>query len=109
MRLTIAVALLALVGCAGRGCDPFTHAGNTKQACCNNLKVIEGGKEIWAKRYHKSTNDTPAWDDIISAVGISMPPTCPDGGVYTISPVGVPPTCSISEHTALYHKQTQRQ
>jgi hypothetical protein len=48
----------------------------------------------------KKTGDVCTEDDLkpyIRLVGGQLP-KCPQGGTYTIGPVGEPPTCSIPGH-----------
>jgi len=72
--------------------------------CIENLRFIEETKDQWATSYNKTTNDVPTWDDLRPFFPAWMTnsvhwtngrPVCPDGGIYTIGRVGVPPTCSI--------------
>jgi hypothetical protein len=73
-----------------------THAAS---ACVNNLRQIDGAKNQWALEHHKTSQDTPTWDDIRPYLhwpsnGI---PTCPDRGVYTLGAVGESPRCSLGD------------
>jgi len=63
--------------------------------CGNNLRHIEAAKEQWALERHKTTNDTPTWNDFIGHY-IKLMPVCQNGGTYTIGRVGELPTCSLS-------------
>jgi hypothetical protein len=83
----------------------FHRAKAMKSPCVENLQLIEWCKFRWMSDNHKTTNDTPTWDDLKAELyrhgwtnGI---PVCPQGGTYTIGRVGEPPTCSIggSEHS----------
>jgi hypothetical protein len=70
-------------------------------ACINNLRLIDGAKQQWALDNQKSSNAIPTWNDLVSYLGRgpnAALPTCPNGGVYTISSLSKPPTCSIPEH-----------
>jgi hypothetical protein len=71
-----------------------------KNSCINELRQISAAKAQWASAHHKTTNDTPTWDDLRSYfIGARLPLECPDGGVYTIGRVGELPSCSIAGHT----------
>src|SRR5512140_2674125 len=68
-----------------------------KMPCVAGLRMIDGAKVRWALAHHKTTNDTPTWDDLRSSfIGARLPLRCPDGGVYTIGRVGELPSCSIA-------------
>jgi len=71
-----------------------------KDSCINRLRQIEGAKVQWALEHHKTTNDTPTWDDLRSSfTRTRLPLECPGEGVYTIGRVGELPSCSIARHT----------
>ena len=71
-------------------------------ACNNNLRQIDGAKQQWMMEHHKTTNDTPTWDDLREYIGRSGTTgpvfTCPAGGSYTIRRVGEKPICSVERH-----------
>jgi hypothetical protein len=70
-----------------------------KNSCINELRQISAAKAQWALARHKTTNDTPTWDDLRPYfVRARLPLQCPDGGVYTIGRVDELPSCSISRH-----------
>jgi RNA polymerase sigma factor (sigma-70 family) len=76
-------------------------AASVRNACINNLRLIDSAKQQWALEFRKQTTDTPAVDDLKPYLGRGAQgewPTCPDGGVYTIKSVGEKPTCSVSGH-----------
>lgn len=67
--------------------------------CFLNLSEINWCKTCWASDEHKTTNDTPTWNDLSDYLqrhgftnGI---PVCPQGGTYTLGRIGEPPRCSI--------------
>jgi len=77
-----------------------THC-TTGNSCINNLRHIGGGIQQWALENHKTTNDVPHWQDIrpyINLTSAGQPPSCPDGGKYTLGRVGDRPACSIPGH-----------
>ena len=80
--------------------------GGTKPevACFSNLRQIDGAEQEWAMVNHKTTNDTPTWEDLQSCLR-STNFTCPAGGTYSLARIGEPPTCSLPEHATLYCKQ----
>jgi hypothetical protein len=80
---------------AGRG-------AKAEVICCAQLRQIDASKQIWMIQQHKSTSDTPSWDDLRPYFGPQAPPKCPLGGTYRIGRVAEMATCSVSEHTAAY-------
>ena len=74
----------------------FIRATSTKarNPCVNSLRVIAGAKEQWATENHKTTNDSPSWDDLRPYFRFNRRPNCPEGGVYILGRVGESPRCS---------------
>jgi hypothetical protein len=69
----------------------FVKARTTSQmnGCINNLRQIDAAKNQFALEKGKKT--------YIRLINGALP-KCPQGGIYTIGPVGEAPTCSISGH-----------
>src|ERR1051325_8987161 len=67
--------------------------------CINNLRLIEGAKQMWTVEHHKADGDMPTWDDIKPYVGRSLNDylniKCPSGGTYTLGASSNIATCSI--------------
>lgn len=81
----------------------FVKARTTSQqnACINNLRQLDAAKNQWALEKGKKTGDVCTEEDIkpyikLTKAGQIAP--CPQGGHYTIGPVGEDPTCSIPGH-----------
>jgi len=100
-RLQIAFLLggLLLAGAA-----VFLVASKQSAApCAATLIVKEGCKKYWAQVNSKTAFDTPTWDDLRPYFPCEWKntnwrdgqPVCPEGGTYTLGPVGLTPTCSI--------------
>jgi len=66
-------------------------------ACINNLRRIDGAIQQWAQENNKPPGSRVGPGDILRYLGGTMP-ACPAGGVYTLTAVGVPPTCSFAGH-----------
>jgi hypothetical protein len=68
--------------------------------CVNNLIKINGAKEQWALETSRKPGAVPTDSDLFGAsLCISEKPKCWKGGVYTLNPIGVAPTCTIPGHT----------
>jgi hypothetical protein len=100
-KLIVAAAVAVFVIAAIAVVLPaFIRARTTSasNACVNNLRQIDGGKQQWALEYSKTTDDIPSWDDIRPYIGRGPQnelPRCPQGGTYILGRVGEPPRCSI--------------
>lgn len=70
-----------------------------KYTCINNLRRIDGAKQVWALQNNKDTNSTPTMADLTPFLkGDTASLRCPSGGTYTINKIGEPPKCSIPSH-----------
>ena len=78
----------------------FVKARQTaqKNACINNLRMIDGAKQQWALDNKKSDNDTPTPEDLKPFLPNKQFPVCPAGGNYTINRLADPPQCSQTDH-----------
>src|SRR5437588_9991758 len=91
--IILVVALCVLV-VAAFIIPAFIRARNTpaSNACVNNLRQLGGAKEQWQLENNKTTNDVPAWDDLLPY--LRQKPICPHGGTYVIGRAGEPTRCS---------------
>ena len=92
MIVVLIIGLLAAIAIPN-----FIKARTTtqKNACIDNLRVIEGAKEQWAMEEKKGATDEPLQADI--EVYMKAYPTCPAGGEYKIGNMSTPPECSLAE------------
>jgi hypothetical protein len=99
----VGIAVIGLL--AAIAIPNFVKARNTAQMnySINNLRQIDGAKQQWALEKGKEQTDTPTQSDITPYFKDSRMPVCAAGGVYTINPVGEPPTCSIPGHKLPVH------
>jgi hypothetical protein len=80
-------------------CGLDNPARTSVRQCYANLKQLEGAKAWWALEHGKSTNDVPAWEDLIGSERyMRNKPECSLDGAYTLGRVGEPAQCSIPEH-----------
>jgi hypothetical protein len=75
----------------------FIKARETAQqnACINNLRQLDSAKEQWALAENKMTGDQPVTNEVLQYVKGAEMPTCPEGGEYTLHPIGRDPECSV--------------
>jgi prepilin-type N-terminal cleavage/methylation domain-containing protein len=97
VEIMIVVAIIGLL--AAIAIPNFARARSTtqKNACINNLRQIDGAAQLWALEFGKTSSETYQLNDIVPYLipHVSAVPTCPAGGNYVPSTVGVPPTCSL--------------
>ena len=70
-------------------------------ACLENLALIDGAKQEWARDLGKPPDAKPNWEDVCAYTG--MPPNdtnycpmrCRSGGTYVIGEVAHPAICSV--------------
>lgn len=66
--------------------------------CVNNLRIIQAAKQQWALENKKPATSVPTAQDLAPYLPGNALPACPDGGIYAINSVTVPPTCTIPNH-----------
>jgi len=98
VEIMIVVAIIGLL--AAIAIPSFVKARNTSQqnACINNLRQIDSGKEQGAMSFNLSDGDT------ITAATVNEyikggAPSCPGGGTYTYNAIGTLPSCSVTTPT----------
>ena len=100
VEIMIVVAIIGLL--AAIAIPSFVKARNTSQqnACINNLRQIDGGKEQWAMAAKKNDGDTVVTDSVNEYIKGNATPNCPGGGTYTYDNVGSDPGCTIATPTS---------
>jgi hypothetical protein len=63
-------------------------------ACVNNLRQLDAAKEQWALAEGVSDGEVNEAGALEYIKGGEMP-VCPQGGVYTLNPLGTDPECSV--------------
>ncbi len=78
----------------------FVKARSTarQNACINNLRQIDSAKEQWAMVENKNNGDPVDEAGVAAYIKGNAIPACPQGGTYTIGPIGTAPTCSHPGH-----------
>ncbi len=99
LTLAISLALVFLLG-AAIVAPSFLPARPYAQrnACINNLRIIQQAKAQWASEHGKSSTDTPADADLFGeGKYIKHNLQCPRGGTYKIGRVGEDVVCSYAD------------
>ena len=97
VEIMIVVAIIGLL--AAIAIPSFVRARTTSQknACINNLRQIDGGKDQYAIENNKVDSDTVTMDVITPY--LKKVPSCPASGTYTVSTVSADPTFNVTAHT----------
>jgi prepilin-type N-terminal cleavage/methylation domain-containing protein len=97
VEIMIVVAIIGLL--AAIAIPSFMKARTTSQqnACINNLRQIESGKEQWALAAQKAQGDAVVTTTVDTYMKES--PDCPAGGTYTYNAIGTDADCSITGHS----------
>jgi len=102
VEIMIVVAIIGLL--AAIAIPSFVKARNTAQqnACINNMRQIDGGKEqaALANRWTETSNPSGMTATVNAYIKGGTTPQCPSGGTYTYNAVGTNPTCSITTPTS---------
>ena len=100
--ISIALSICMIPLLAAIAIPNFVKAREVAQmnVCRNNLRQIEGAKQMWALKEKKEQTDTPTPEDLAAYLKNGFQSlTCPIGGTYSINAVNETPTCSIPKHT----------
>ncbi|MDD4870558.1 MAG: prepilin-type N-terminal cleavage/methylation domain-containing protein [Kiritimatiellae bacterium] len=100
VEIMIVVAIIGLL--AAIAIPSFVKARNTAQqnACINNLRMIDSGKEQAALAFRWADGSTPTTSLVNTYIKGTTTPECPAGGAYTYSVIGTNPLCSIVSPTS---------
>src|SRR5438045_9673368 len=80
VEIMIVVAIIGLLAAVAIPNLVKARKSATKAACINNLKTIEGAKNIWALENKKNDTDVPTDADLFGAdKNIRDKPTCGNG------------------------------
>jgi prepilin-type N-terminal cleavage/methylation domain-containing protein len=100
VEIMIVVAIIGLL--AAIAIPSFVKARNTSQqnACINNLRQIDAGKEQWAMAAKKTDGDTVVTESVNDYIKGQTTPRCPGGGTYHYLAIGTNPDCTVSAPTS---------
>ena len=100
VEIMIVVAIIGLL--AAIAIPSFMKARTQSQAnaCINNLRQIESGKEQWALEKKKNQGDAVVTTEVMTFVKNPTAVTnCPGGGTVTFNEVGTNAACSLATAT----------
>jgi len=96
VEIMIVVAIIGLLATMGLPSLRKARETSRKNACVNNLRVIDSAKEQEAIELNLADGGNST--DITLYIKGGALPTCPAGGAYTAGAVGTDPTCSYSQN-----------
>lgn len=105
VEIMIVVAIIGLL--AAIAIPSFMKARTQSQtnACINNLRMIEAGKEQWALATKKAQDYAIATADEAEVLAYVKNPSsatnCPAGGTIDFGAIGSNATCTITNHVLL--------
>jgi prepilin-type N-terminal cleavage/methylation domain-containing protein len=96
VEIMIVVGIIGLV--AAMAMPSFLKARTTAQqnACINNLRIIDGGKQQCALVFRLSSGRTIVAFSVNEYIRGCSTPICPTGGTYTYGKIGSNPLCTIT-------------
>lgn len=70
-----------------------------QEACLSNLRLLAKAKETWAADNQRPSNAIPTDIDLFGPNRyMGSKPKCPEGGIYSLGPVSLLPSCSHEGH-----------
>lgn len=100
VEIMIVVAIIGLL--AAIAIPSFVKARNTSRlnACINNLRMIDAGKEQAAMANNWNDNEViaagSAEETLVDEYIKGGAPTCPAGGAYTYEAISTNPVCNVT-------------
>jgi prepilin-type N-terminal cleavage/methylation domain-containing protein len=100
VEIMIVVAIIGLLAAIAIPNFVKNRATSQRNACGNNLRLIDAAKEQWAMETGQDAGAAAVTTEINDYLKGSTTPTCPARGAYAYNDVGTKPACSITSHTA---------
>jgi type IV pilus assembly protein PilE len=100
VEIMVTVGIIGLL--AAIALPSFIKSRNVSQqnACINNLRIIDDGKQQWAFVARKSNGAAVTANSVNEYIKGSTTPVCPANGIYTYGNIGSVPDCSITTPTS---------
>jgi hypothetical protein len=97
VALAAVLGLIAIVLCLAMP-NRIRRGTSPRNICINNLRQIDGAKEIWASENQKLKSSVVSSNSVAALIKGGFP-KCPQGGYYTLGRIGEPPTCTVPGHS----------
>ena len=102
VEIMIVVAIIGLLAAIAIPNFMKNRETSQKNACANNLRLVDAGKEQWAMESGQVTAAAVITASVNSFLKGETTPTCPAKGVYSYQAVGTKPTCTATGHSGIY-------
>jgi prepilin-type N-terminal cleavage/methylation domain-containing protein len=99
VEIMIVVAIIGLLAAIAIPNFVKNRATSQKNACLNNLRLIDAAKEQWALETGQETGAAVVTTSVNDYLKSTTTPACPARGTYTYNAVSTKPVCSITTHT----------
>lgn len=97
VEIMIVVAIIGLLASIAITNLLTARSSAQKNACINNLRLIDGAKEQWALANDKGAAEEPGLADLVGVtLYLKNSPKCKSGGEYTIGNISTTPSCSMA-------------
>ena len=103
VEIMIVVAIIGILAAIAIPAFQRSREQTQRNACLNNLRLIQSSKEQWALNEGEQETATPEDTDLGDYIRGGFP-TCPiaTDEEYDINPVNEPPECTVTEHANLH-------
>lgn len=98
VEIMIVVLIVALLAAIAVPAFARARSISQKNACLNNLRLIDSAKEQFALDNNKDADTVPDEDDLVKYLKNNLAPKCPAGGDYTMNSISTNPSCSVEGH-----------
>jgi prepilin-type N-terminal cleavage/methylation domain-containing protein len=100
IEIMVVILILSVIVAIAVPTAVKTSVTSRRTTCVENLRLLESAKEQCAMANNLKSGGAVYWTDVVPTY-LKNTPRCPTDGIYTLNPVGVPATCSL---TALGHR-----
>lgn len=99
VEIMIVVAIIGLLAAIAIPSFMKARTQSQQNACINNLRQIEAGKEQWALEMKKGSGVTAVTVEVMTYLKNPTASTnCPSGGTVVYGVIGTNSTCTIAGH-----------
>ena len=98
VEIMIVVAIIGLLAAVAVPNFVKPRTQSQTNACINNLRQIDSGKEQLAMEAKLTAGDSVTVASVNTYIKVGNTPTCPANGSYTYNVISVNPQCNIPDH-----------
>ena len=97
-ELTIPLRCVTALRSSIKKAPVFEDSPANRNACINNLRQLDAGKEQWALATRKRQGDAVDIRGVNEYIRGNRTPVCPAGGSYDYTTIGADPVCNVPGH-----------